>query len=147
MIGHCRTCREIIRFGIDKIGRVYEICPVCHEGRQPTFTRKPERPGSRLCYYEGCANGFDPTTPDEQYCSEECRRTAQEEGSERVETLFEFLHRLPHRKCDYCREYFKPLAMNQKFCQSSCRRKHSRKEFSRTMALRRAEQNAETATR
>ena len=145
----CPTCKEIVNFGIDRLGRVYVVCPVCDEGRPPFLTQQQKdnlRVDANIsyCLFDLCGKAYTRTSNSQKYCCSECK-DAHHREYERIGggVYAQFLADLPERRClneqgEGCGKIFKPTAQHQKWCSYECKTKAGINRHARVSALKRA---------
>lgn len=144
----CGTCEEIVNFALDRIGRVYVVCPVCHEGRKPFLTPESrlalQRRNSELfyCTYDLCGKAYEKTGTSQKYCCQECadadRAVYEAIGGRALAT---YLLDLPERRCGDgvhgCGLLYKPTVHHQIWCGEACRVDARRRQRARDHTLKR----------
>jgi hypothetical protein len=74
----CPKDNEVVRFEMDWIGRVLEICPVCDEGKAPSTPQHPDlRDDIGYCGADDCGKVFRKKASNQKYCGQECATKAR----------------------------------------------------------------------
>lgn len=138
----CLKDNHLLRFVVDRLGRVHERCPVCDDGERPVIPARPDVPvftegvakssagGSeapraeyptKYCDYEPCGQPFSPCNWQQVYCSPACRRKV------RTALVREYRagtrRQLKTRWCRWekCRKEFRAINRRHEFCTPDCR--------------------------
>lgn len=89
----CRICRDYVEFTVDRVGRLIETCPHCHEGRPHSRSRWLARfaiedaamlepaPEDTTRWCAWCGSAMPEERPRTAcYCSKQCVRAAAAEA-------------------------------------------------------------------